>query len=206
MGPGLQWLRFHIFVTKTEPRLKLATFSPSDGFIGKVLVMKIRYLLLLSMSVLVFGCEKPRPVAGNPSPEALAPAPAEKIASATNAPDASPDRSGGRPPNGSGDRVQRMEQMLASLGLTADQTQKVQAVMEAQRPAMEALRNDTSLSREQRREKMQAIRQSTDSQLATILTPEQKAKWDQARAQRRERMGRGGNTPPTAPAGTNSTP
>jgi Spy/CpxP family protein refolding chaperone len=99
-----------------------------------------------------------------------------------------------------------MEQMLASLNLTADQAQKVQDAMAAQRPAMEALRNDTTLSREQRREKMQALRQTLDAQLSTVLTPEQKAKWDAERAQRRERNGRGGNNTPGGAASTNSTP
>ena len=96
--------------------------------------------------------------------------------------------------------------MLASLNLTADQSQKVQDAMASQRPAMEALRNDTTLSREQRREKMQALRQTLDAQLSTILSPEQKAKWDAERAQRRERGGRGGNNAPGAPADTNSAP
>ncbi len=168
--------------------------------------MKIPFLLLLPMSVLVFGCEKPRPVTGEAAQEVATPAPTEKVAEIPSQPAASGDRPGEAPPGGGGNRGQRMEQMLASLNLSADQTQKVQAVMEAQRPAMEAIRNDTTLTREQRREKMQAIRQGTDSQMSAILTPEQKTKWDQERAQRRERAGQGGGSPPPGPGGPNSAP
>jgi len=169
--------------------------------------MKIPFLLLLPVSILLFGCEKPSPAPGGSSTEASAPTPIEKVAETapTVAPEGRP--AGGPPGGGGGNRGQRMEQMLASLDLSADQAQKVKAVMEGQRPAMEAIRNDSSLSREQRREKMQALRQSMDSQMSAILTPEQKAKWDQERAQRRERMGQGGrNNPPSSPAGTNSAP
>lgn len=170
--------------------------------------MKIRSLLLLPASFLILGCEKPAPVEMHPSPtpEASASPAVTRVEPPSDRPAGPGARPGGGPGQGGGDRAQRMEQMLASLNLTADQAQKVQAVMEAQRPAMEALRNDTSLSREQRREKMQALRQGMDTQLSAIMTPEQKAKWDQERAQRRERMGRGGNNAPGAPASTNSTP
>ena len=167
--------------------------------------MKMRFLCLLSSSALIFGC-KPTPVAttASPTPETSAPPAVAKAEGSSDQPSAARGRPEGAPPNGGGNRGQRMEQMLASLNLTADQSEKVKAVMEAQRPAMEALRNDSSLSREQRREKMQELRQSMDAQLSTVLTPEQKAKWDQERTQRRERMGRGGNNPP--PASPNSTP
>lgn len=167
--------------------------------------MKMRFLCLLSSSTLIFGC-KPAPVAttGEPTPAASAPSAVANTESPSDRPATPRGRPEGSPPNGGGNRGQRMEQMLASLNLTADQSEKVKAVMEAQRPAMEALRNDSSLSREQRREKMQELRQSMDAQLSTVLTPEQKAKWDQERTQRRERMGRGGNNPP--PASASSTP
>lgn len=93
---------------------------------------------------------------------------------------------------------QRIERMKASLGLSQSQADQIAAVFEAQRPAMEAIRNDQSLSREDRRTKMQALRQQMDAQLATILTPEQKAKWDEERAKRRAQMqgGRPGGMPP----------
>ena len=171
--------------------------------------MKTPLLLLLPVSVLLFGCEKPRPAAGGSSTENATPVPAATVAEATPAqPSEMGEAPAGRPPGeGGGNRGQRMEQMLASLDLSADQKEKVVAVVGGQRPAMEAIRNDTSLSREERREKMKALRQSMDSQMAAILTPEQKAKWDQERAQRRERMGQGErNNPPSSPAGTNSAP
>lgn len=83
--------------------------------------------------------------------------------------------------------------MAATLELTPDQTEKMKALFEAQRPAIEAIRNDQSLSREQRREKMMELRKANEPQVEAILTPEQQAKWKENREKMRAQMGnRGG--------------
>lgn len=79
---------------------------------------------------------------------------------------------------------ERFEKMIEELELTPDQ----QAVLEAQKAAarkeMEAIRNDTSLGPEQKREKMQEWRQSRKGSLAGILTDEQKAKMESLKPKR----------------------
>lgn len=89
--------------------------------------------------------------------------------------------------------------MQTSLNLTPEQSEQVKAILDEQVPALVALRGDESLSQEARREKMQSIRQNTSEELAKVLTPEQKAKWDAAESERRARRGQGGNPPPGAP-------
>lgn len=89
--------------------------------------------------------------------------------------------------------------MKADLALTDEQSKQLEAVFEEQRPAMQALRDDESLSREDRREKMREIRQSADAKIAAILTPEQNAKWEEQRANRQREGGPGGG--PGGPGG-----
>ena len=83
--------------------------------------------------------------------------------------------------------------MSTALSLTPDQSEKIKAIMETQRPAVDAIRNDNSLSREDRRAKLQELRKTTDPQIEAILTPEQKTKWEELRAQMGNRQGGGGN-------------
>ena len=56
-----------------------------------------------------------------------------------------------------------------------------------------ALRSDTSLSRDQRREQFKAIQQDTKSQLSTVLTPDQLQQLQSIR-----RHGRRGHQQPQA--------
>lgn len=113
----------------------------------------------------------------------LAGAPALR-AGDTNAPSATPTASP-RPRGG-------LERMMEQLDLTADQKPKVQSIMEAHRQKMMDLRQDTTLSPEDRRAKMRAIREDMNAQLKATLTPEQFEKW-----QKMMPMGRGPrNRPP----------
>jgi len=59
------------------------------------------------------------------------------------------------------------------LNLTDDQTAKLEPILATQQQKMAALRSDTSLTRDQRRQQFQAIQQDTKSQFATVLTPDQ---------------------------------
>jgi Spy/CpxP family protein refolding chaperone len=72
----------------------------------------------------------------------------------------------------------RLEKMKTDLGLTDDQAKKVQEVMAGQKEKMKAVKDDASLSKEQKMEKMKAGRAEVDAAIGAILTPEQKAKWD----------------------------
>ena len=59
------------------------------------------------------------------------------------------------------------------LGLSADQTAKVEPILADRQQKMQALRADSSLDVQQRHEQMHAIAKNTQDQLAGVLTPEQ---------------------------------
>jgi hypothetical protein len=59
------------------------------------------------------------------------------------------------------------------LGLSADQTTKLEPILADQQQKLAALRSNTSLTQDQRREQLRAIHQDTQAQLATVLTPDQ---------------------------------
>jgi Spy/CpxP family protein refolding chaperone len=56
------------------------------------------------------------------------------------------------------------------------------------RSQMELLRNDTTLTPEQRRTQVRQIRETTQAKLKSVLTPTQQAKADELRAQARQKM------------------
>jgi periplasmic protein CpxP/Spy len=80
---------------------------------------------------------------------------------------------------------QRMERMTEELKLTDAQKPKVKAVLEATAKKGQELRGDSSVPREERREKMQAIMEQENKQLKEILTPDQYTKWEKMRAEMR---------------------
>ena len=67
--------------------------------------------------------------------------------------------------------------MLANLNLTDDQKQKIQPILQSEVQQMKPVRNDSSLSADQKQAKMQGIRDSANSQIAPILTPDQQKKF-----------------------------
>jgi periplasmic protein CpxP/Spy len=75
----------------------------------------------------------------------------------------------------------REQRLKTELGLSDDQIAKLHAIMEEGRPAREALRDDTSLTDEQRRAKFQEMRQEADAKIQAVLTPDQFAKWQEMR-------------------------
>jgi hypothetical protein len=70
-----------------------------------------------------------------------------------------------------------LDQLTQQLSLTDDQKAKVKIVLDARDQKLKDLRADTTLSPEDRRAQMQAIRQDVTAQLKAILTPEQFAKY-----------------------------
>ncbi len=85
-----------------------------------------------------------------------------------------------------------MKAVSERLGLSADQKTKLQAAAKTQREAMAKLRDDESLTREARREKMQAMRTAQQAEIRAILTPEQAEKLEAAMAEGGRRGGPGG--------------
>jgi periplasmic protein CpxP/Spy len=70
-----------------------------------------------------------------------------------------------------------LDQIAQQLNLTEDQKAKVKPILEERDKKMMEMRGGTGLSQEERRAKMQAIRQETVTQMKAVLTPEQFEKW-----------------------------
>lgn len=89
---------------------------------------------------------------------------------------------------------QGQEDMYQQLNLTTDQQAKVKALREDFQKQVQDLRSQ-NLSEDDRRTKMQTLRQQQRTQMDAILTPDQKTQLDKLRSQRQEQMGdqRNGN-------------
>ncbi|GAB3736696.1 hypothetical protein GCM10027594_17630 [Hymenobacter agri] len=124
-------------------------------------------------------------------------------AAQTTTPDAMPGRGRGYGRmQGSPDEMakRQADRLSKELGLTADQTTKVQAILLARTQEMQAMRGqarDGSGDRSQMREQMQANRAKYDAQFKTVLTPDQYTKFTALQADRMDRARdmRDGNGP-----------
>ena len=109
---------------------------------------------------------------------------------------------GGRP-NMEQMRERQIEHLTKALSLTPDQVSQVRAIDADSMSKMAALRQDTSTPREQKRDKMMQIRSESQAKVRTVLTDEQKPKYDAMLAKEKERMEQrrqGGGTPSDQPA------
>jgi protein CpxP len=105
--------------------------------------------------------------------------------------DAPPDNQQAAPAPGNGhfrhgppDPAQQTQELTKRLNLTADQQTKVQGILQAQHSQMESLRQDTSVSQQDRHAKMMDIHQATDTQIHALLDSNQQKKWDEMQAKR----------------------
>jgi Spy/CpxP family protein refolding chaperone len=92
-------------------------------------------------------------------------------AEATNAAASRP--AGTRP----GAMRERMEDTARELNLTPEQTTKLQTIVRERMEKMRTMRQDTSLSADERREKMRTGREELLAEVKKVLTPEQFEKW-----------------------------
>jgi Spy/CpxP family protein refolding chaperone len=90
-----------------------------------------------------------------------------------------------------GPRGDRLKMLAEKLGLTEDQKAKIKPIVEDEMQAGKAVRDDASLSKEAKQEKMEEIRKTHRAQIRALLTPEQQAKLDELK----EEMGRGPGGP-----------
>jgi Spy/CpxP family protein refolding chaperone len=97
----------------------------------------------------------------------------------------------------------QIKHLSKKLNLSDDQQAKLKPIFEDQRKQMEAIHNDSSLSREDRFSKMQALRESSDAQIKGVLSEEQQKSFDKMRADQQDRMKQwrrdGANAPPPPP-------
>jgi Spy/CpxP family protein refolding chaperone len=100
---------------------------------------------------------------------------------------------------------QRQAARLAKqLNLSADQTAKLTPILADTDQKFQALRQNSSLTPDQRHEQMRSIHQNTEQQLATVLTPDQLQQFKTMRHNHRGNGPRGPSTqaqPPAPPTG-----
>jgi Spy/CpxP family protein refolding chaperone len=94
---------------------------------------------------------------------------------------------------------QQVERLNAALTLTADQQTSIKAILEASMKDQMALRDDTTLSQDDRMAKSRAIREAQTAKIKAVLTGDQKTKYDAMMAAQRQRAP-GGPPPPPPPA------
>ena len=108
------------------------------------------------------------------------------------------------PPAGGGHRgmmdpAQQLEGMTKRYNLTADQQTQIKPILAQQQQQMQALRGDSSLSREDRMTKMQSIHADTKTRIEAVLNPDQKKQFEADQQRMQQRMqggGPGGGGPP----------
>ena len=74
---------------------------------------------------------------------------------------------------------QHLQMLSEKLNLTDDQKAKIKPILQDQMQQMKVVREDSSLSDEQKRTKMKGIHESLHNQINAVLTPDQQAKFKQ---------------------------
>ena len=100
----------------------------------------------------------------------------------------------------------QIKHLTKKLNLSDDQQAKLKPILEDQHKQMEAIHNDSSLSREDRFSKMQTLRESSDTQIKSVLNEDQQKNFDKMREEQHGRMGKwkgGENAPPPSGAPNN---
>jgi protein CpxP len=85
---------------------------------------------------------------------------------------------------------QRMARLAKKLNLSEAQKQQFQQIGKDMRKQGMAIRQDSSLTGDQKKEKMQALRKQAHQQMFGVLTPEQKEQLKQMREQHRKEQGK----------------
>lgn len=98
--------------------------------------------------------------------------------------DGPPPKDGGPRGPGRQSLAERMEQLSKELELTDAQKAQLKPIIEAELKAMKELMDNKELSREDRREKMQAIRKEGRTKIEAVLTKEQVEKLNKIQAER----------------------
>ena len=87
-----------------------------------------------------------------------------------------------------GPRLPRLQRFAKQLDLTEAQKTQIQGYLDSTRTQLQALRNDTTLSREAKMDQMQQITRQTREQIHGVLTPEQRTKAEDFRQQAEQRF------------------
>ena len=96
--------------------------------------------------------------------------------------------SGGGHRRGMHSPEQQLKGLTRRLNLTEDQQDKIKPILKNQHKQMMSLREDTSLTRDEKRSKFMEIRKNAMQQIQANLTPDQLAKFQQMEQRREQRM------------------
>jgi Spy/CpxP family protein refolding chaperone len=83
-------------------------------------------------------------------------------------------------------RQERLMGMAKQLHVTHKQAKQLLPILQAQEPQLQAIRNDQSLSRTEKIQRLQAVHEQSDPQIKAILTPAQFTQLQAYRQQRRD--------------------
>ena len=82
---------------------------------------------------------------------------------------------------------QHLQMLSEKLNLTDDQKAKLQPILQDNMQQIKTVREDSSLSQEQKHAKLKSIHDSMHEQINAVLTPEQQAKFKQMRQEQMEK-------------------
>ena len=85
-------------------------------------------------------------------------------------------------------KLEKLEALSKQLKLTPEQKEKLLPILKAEAPKMEAIKNDTSLTKLQKAQKIRALHEETNPQVQVILSPEQFQQLQEIRRQEVEDM------------------
>ena len=80
-----------------------------------------------------------------------------------------------------------LERLTKALDLTGDQKTKIKSIFEERRENVKAVREDATLSDEQKKEKAKEIIQSSTGKIKALLTPEQQTKFEKVMEEMKSR-------------------
>ena len=84
-------------------------------------------------------------------------------------------------------RSDRIDKMKKDLALSDDQTSKIKAIDKEFGEKFRSLRADSTLAREDAKEKTKQLRQEYRAKTKAVLTEEQFKKWEMQKAERKRR-------------------
>ena len=85
-------------------------------------------------------------------------------------------------------RIQRLEAVAKELHLTREQEKQLVPILQAEEPKLQAIKNDQSLSRAEKLQRLRAVHDESNPQVKAILTPAQYRQLQAIRQQRRAQL------------------
>jgi Spy/CpxP family protein refolding chaperone len=86
------------------------------------------------------------------------------------------------------DPARQAKHLAKQLNLTPDQVNQIEPILADRMQQMQAIRNDASVSKQDRIAKMRALHQDTQAKIKSVLTGDQQQKYDQLLQQEHDRM------------------